>query len=190
MDDKQITFGVSGMLQNSTAVFYDHQTQSLWSQLTMEAIKGPMKGKKLKLLPVIQTTWEAWKKEHPDTLVLSTDTGFLRRYDSDPYKRYRASKRLISPVASRSPLLPDFEFVLGVEVDGLYRAYPFSLLEELASPVEDEIKGMTLKIYFDKDAGSAFVRDEKNELYPSIASFWFAWYVFHPDTTVFQKEAQ
>jgi len=33
---KELTFGVSGLLHENNVLFYDHQTESLWSQLRME----------------------------------------------------------------------------------------------------------------------------------------------------------
>ena len=47
IDGKTYTFGVSGMLRNSDMVMYDHQTDSLWQQLTGDAIVGGLTGKQL-----------------------------------------------------------------------------------------------------------------------------------------------
>ena len=38
------TFGVSGLLYNSDVLLFDRQTESLWSQIAMRAIPGPMRG--------------------------------------------------------------------------------------------------------------------------------------------------
>ena len=32
--------------------------------------------------------WKAWKEGYPDGEVLSTDTGFRRDYNSNPYAEY------------------------------------------------------------------------------------------------------
>lgn len=50
---------------------YDHQTESIWVQVTGEAFHGPLKGKKLKLMPSTVTTWEKWKERYPHSLVLT-----------------------------------------------------------------------------------------------------------------------
>lgn len=78
------TFGVSGLLYNSDLLLYDRQTQSLWSQLMSQAISGSHKAKRLHSLPVLHTTWQDWKTRHPETLVLSTDTGYSRNYSNSP----------------------------------------------------------------------------------------------------------
>ena len=33
---------------------------------------------------------------------------------------------------------------------------------------------------------AAFIRDSKNKEIPSIQAFWFAWFTFHPKTTLYQ----
>ena len=66
-----LKFGHQGMLYHESFVMYDHQTDSLWVSSTGEAFFGPLEGKRLKFLPSTVTTWEAWKKNYPHTLVLA-----------------------------------------------------------------------------------------------------------------------
>ena len=56
INGQELTFGVSGMLIMNAVVFYDYQTDTLWSQFKAEAVQGPLKGTKLELLPVQLTT--------------------------------------------------------------------------------------------------------------------------------------
>ncbi len=44
-------FGVSGMLRDSDMVMYDRTTESLWQQITGEAIVGTLTGSRLTVLP-------------------------------------------------------------------------------------------------------------------------------------------
>ena len=53
--------------------WYDHETQSIWSQPWGRAIKGPLKGVELFLLSSQVTTWGNWKREHPETLAMIND---------------------------------------------------------------------------------------------------------------------
>ncbi|MCH8156388.1 MAG: DUF3179 domain-containing protein, partial [Nitrospinae bacterium] len=71
---RKMTFGVSGLLYQSDMLLYDHQTESLWSQIKSEAVTGPLTGARLKLLASTQTTWKQWKQKHPATQVLSDQT--------------------------------------------------------------------------------------------------------------------
>jgi hypothetical protein len=92
IDGRTLTFGVSGRLYKSNLLMFDRQTDSLWSQLLQKAITGPLTGKKLVMLPSEHTTWEFWRRQHPDTVVLSPETGFKRNYGLDPYEQYREER--------------------------------------------------------------------------------------------------
>jgi hypothetical protein len=122
------TFGVSGLLYQSDLLMYDHQTESLWLQIAMECVAGPLTGEKLDPLFLEHTTWGEWKKTHPQTLVLSTQTGYTRAYDRDPYVGYAQRGDLMFPISHIDPLYHPKEWVLGVEVQGVFKAYPFSEL--------------------------------------------------------------
>jgi hypothetical protein len=51
-------FGVSGLLWNSDLVMYDQRTESLWSQIAGAAVRGPLTGQRLQLVPSIISTWD------------------------------------------------------------------------------------------------------------------------------------
>lgn len=72
---EEVVFGVHGALLGNAMTFWDHDTGSVWSQPTGEAVAGPRKGQRLELLPVSFTTWSAWRESHPDTLVLDARAG-------------------------------------------------------------------------------------------------------------------
>jgi hypothetical protein len=82
------TFGVSGTLVNSNLVMYDRATDSRWPQVLATAIEGPLEGRALREFEVVWTTWGRWRRRHPDTAVLSEDTGYARNYGIDPYGSY------------------------------------------------------------------------------------------------------
>jgi hypothetical protein len=67
---------------------YDRQTDSCWPQLLGQAILGPSRGRVLEQVPLDWTRWGRWRAAYPDTLVLSTRTGSLRNYGTDPYGSY------------------------------------------------------------------------------------------------------
>lgn len=183
------TFGVSGLLYNSDVLLYDRQTETLWSQLLYEAVAGPLKGKNLKILPTANTTWKNWKERHPKTLVLSEDTGYKRNYSRNPYPGYETSDALYFPLTNRNNLYPPKEFVIGIEVEGKFKAYPFSELEKQNNKeIRDAFQGMTLKIVYEPESKSAEIFDEQGKLFPAVTNFWFAWVAFHPDTEIFTSK--
>ena len=89
VENRNLKFGVSGLLYQSDMLLYYHQTKSLWSQIKSEAVTGPMTGTRSKLLASTHANWETWKKKHPQTMVLSDQTGFQRSYDRDPLSGLR-----------------------------------------------------------------------------------------------------
>lgn len=84
----ETTFGVSGDLLNNNLVMYDRETDSRWPQILGTAISGEFKRESLQEFRLVWTRWEDWKAAHPDTAVLSTDTGYARNYNRDPYGSY------------------------------------------------------------------------------------------------------
>lgn len=63
-------FGVSGLLLAENLVLYDRATDSRWSQLRAQAVRGPTTGTTLEVLPSSLTTWGEWRADHPGTAVL------------------------------------------------------------------------------------------------------------------------
>lgn len=184
--DRELSFGVSGLLYNSDMLLYDRKTRSLWSQILRQAVSGPMKGTQLEAIPVDHTRWSEWRRQHPDTLVLSTDTGYQRDYASSPYPGYESSRKLWFPVPAQDDRYHPKEPVLGVEVDGEFKAYPFVELGKTAGEVHDTLSGRSIIVSYDRRNHAATARFVNGERLPAVTAFWFAWYAFHPDTGVYQ----
>jgi len=181
-----LKFGVSGLLYNSDVLLYDRQSESLWSQILSQSVTGEMKGEKLKMLALLQTSWDEWKKLYPETEVLSENTGFSRNYNRNPYTGYETGAGIYFPVKFSSKRYHPKERVLGVEFDGKYKAYPFAELSKKGEQVKDQFAGRDLTIKYNDAARSARIFDDKGEEVPALNSFWFAWFAFHPDTEVYQ----
>lgn len=184
---KVYTFGISGLLHQSDVLFYDRETESLWSQLHMKAVTGPMSGTEFDILPSTLATWKEWKSEHPDTEVLSRNTGYRRDYDNMPYGGYEQSSTIMFPVRNTSPRFHPKEKVLVVISGDKAKAYPFSELEKTKTPLTDTLGGKEVVIKF---SGGNFVTatDKDGKPLDSFVSYWFAWYTFRPDTLVFEAE--
>lgn len=185
LQGRRHTFGVSGLLYQSDLLMYDHQTDSLWSQVGMHAVAGPLTGARLTPLFLEHTTWSEWRAAHPATLVLSTRTGSFRNYDDDPYLGYGERRDLMFDTTHFDPSYHPKEWVVGVEIDGVAKAYPFSELTKAGTSVGDRVGGRTITVRFNQTSRSASVIDADGTPLPSVMAFWFAWYTFHPDTQVF-----
>ncbi len=186
IDGRALRFGVSGLLYNSDVLLYDRQTQSLWSQLLGQAISGPMKGRRLTMLPLTHTTWADWRRNHPATRVLSTNTGQTRPYARDPYAVYESNEEILFPVAFRAAGYHPKERVLGVRIGERTKAYPFVELGKSDGVVSDRIGDTALTIRFDRNASRATAHTADGEQLPAVVGYWFAWYAFNPKTEVFR----
>ncbi|MEE8346014.1 MAG: DUF3179 domain-containing (seleno)protein, partial [Dehalococcoidia bacterium] len=71
LDGQVFRFGVSGLLRNSDLVMWDRQTESLWQQITGEAIVGEKAGTSLDFVPSPIVSWEDFQTQFPDGKVLS-----------------------------------------------------------------------------------------------------------------------
>lgn len=180
-----LNFGVSGLLYNSDVLLYDRQTESLWSQIRKQAVAGRLKGQRLQQISMEHTRWSDWKSRYPQSQVLSLDTGYQRDYDRSPYTGYADSERLMFSVAATDPRFHPKEYVIGVEINGIFKAYPFSVLSKYSGELIDQVGGETIRVEFDDEnrTGRVYIG---GEMIPSTIGFWFAWYAFHPDTLVYQ----
>ncbi len=125
IDGRASTLGVSGMLWRDALVMYDRASSSLWTQITGEAVAGPMKGKKLDELPSEMTTWRVWKAKHPDTLVLDKPP-----LAGSHYAGYHGQADRIGVLGTKNPddRLGGKVLVLGLELEGKFAAIPFEKL--------------------------------------------------------------
>ena len=115
----QHELGTSGFLYRSNKLMYDHATRSMWSTLTGKPVVGRLVGKGIELeaLYVVTTTWKAWRSRHPETRVLSLDTGHRRDYsEGAAYRDYFATDRLMFTVPQRDERLPNKAEVLALRL--------------------------------------------------------------------------
>lgn len=182
-------FGVSGLLYNSDMLLYDRESESLWSQIMMQAISGPLKGTTLEPLAVANTSWADWRSRHPDTQVLSRDTGYARNYSTSPYPGYEQSETVMFPVSHFASQYHPKELVIGLQVGKEYKAYPFSELAKTGkTKITDTFASQQLTILFSTRHRTGTVMDANNNEIPAVISYWFAWMAFHPDSAVYSRD--
>ncbi|MDZ4142560.1 MAG: DUF3179 domain-containing protein [Methylotenera sp.] len=189
---KSLKFGVSGLLYNSDVLLFDRQTQSLWSQILSKAVTGSMKGNTLTAVPITHTSWADWRRQQPDTLVLSEDTGFKRDYEDNPYAGYDKREEIIFPVRFRAQGYHPKEQVLGLKINNTTKAYPFVELakgsKEDIVEIKDIIDGQNITVRFDKTHKSAQAFDTHGKQIAGVTLFWFAWYTFNPQTAIYSAK--
>ena len=184
----RLEFGVSGLLYNSDVLLYDRQTGSLWSQIEQTAVTGVMRGTKLAAIPLTHTTWRDWRERYPETEVLSNETGFRRDYKTNPYLDYSRAGRLMFPVAQENSKYRRKSMVLGLELDGYFKAYPFSELSRSPREFVDEFPGRSFEVHYDRENQTASIVGENGDEWPTLIAYWFAWYAFHPATEIYTAQ--
>ena len=106
-----------------------------------QAVSGPRKDEHLVSVPIEHTTWADWKKQHPQTKVLSRDTGFRRDYGRSPYGDYDQNGDIYFPLSFRSSQYHPKERVIGLEINGNFKAYPFVELSQKKVHIERRAGG-------------------------------------------------
>ena len=179
-------FGVSGLLVNSNILLYDRSDDSLWSQVGLTAISGPNAGRSLSHLPWEITTAAAWRARHPDSTVMSFETGHDRDYDRNPYPDYFGSNdTLLFPVAHEDDRLQRRDLVVGIRLGDTIRAYPVATIRDAPGGlVRDSIDGKTIVLSAGSDGESVRIVEAPTEAL-SVHTFWFAWVAFYPDTEIY-----
>jgi hypothetical protein len=114
---KHRVLGTSGLLYRSNKLMFDEETMSLWSTVEGRPVLGLLAGEDLELqiFPVVTTTWKEWRTLHPDTVVLSLDTGFERDYsEGAAYRDYFRTDKLMFGVPETDKRLKNKAEVLAI----------------------------------------------------------------------------
>lgn len=165
---------------------YDRKTNTYWSQLDGRAIVGEYTGKVLIPVSIDTVVWRDWKKEHPDSEVLSQETGFIRPYGRDPYGSYYEDSFLFSPVEDRDDRIHPKTIIFGIEIDGAFNAYRETDLNE-QKVIEDVIGKVSIRLEQDASGIVTVTNLETGEEIIKERGFWFAWYAFHPETGLYTR---
>jgi hypothetical protein len=155
-----VEFGVSGLLYMNNLLMYDRATQeSLWPQMSRGARCGVSTGTELTMTPAVEMTWAAWRELHPDTRVISSETGHTRDYQRYPYGGYATptNPELLFPVPGGiDPRRPPKERVLGIPSDDGGIAFPFGEVHgSEAFVAEAEVDGRVVVVFGLTAAGAA-----------------------------------
>ena len=182
LDGAAVELGVSGLLHNNDLIMYDRKTKSLWQQITGVAIAGPKRGEALEAIPASMALWSEWKQSHTDAEVLSP-VHDISVYVKNQYADYQSSDRLLFPVSREDARLHVKKVIYGVEVGSLSIAVESEWLYKNRS-WEHEIEGRQLKLQL--DSAQAVIGTLDGQPIAVHRMFWFAWYSFHPNTSLIQ----
>lgn len=177
------TFGVSGSLLESNMIMYDRSTENLWQQSTGEVLAGGFFPAKLETELFQLTDIESLKKNHPQALIMSTDTGHRRNYDRNPYAGYNTDNRFVfDPSELNSDFPPKTIMVIFRTEDETPVAIPWLALREISTlerTVNNSVYTFTVT-----NTGELTIKDEVGKIYPFYFEMWFSFSVQHKENSV------
>jgi hypothetical protein len=208
----QTQFGVSGSLVNSNLIMYDRATDTWFPQVLAVGILGPHKEAALVERPIVWTTWQRWRDAYPQTEVLSTQTGFARNYNRDPYGAYNPPSGYYEPdSATMFPLMntdrrfPPKTVFVGARSNEVALCFRLESLRQ-AGRLELEANDATYTAIHDErldtgyifrgrtdaqatvggagPAGVSWSGGDALERLNAFEAMWFAWTAFYPETFV------
>lgn len=143
VDGRKLTFERAGNRGNNFFML-DTETGSHWQQIGGDCFEGPLKGKRLTMVPFLYTTWGEWLEQHPDTLVLVPETAYKAGYEFMeknrvsvvPYGSNKKPDREL--IREQDTRLPNYEQVIGIEIGEVHKAYPVAALRQ-ASVLNDKV---------------------------------------------------
>lgn len=162
LGDKRFELGTSGFLYRSNKLMYDRETQSLWNTFQGTPVVGPLVGSGIELEreAVITTTWGNWRERHPDTLVLSLNTGHRRDYgEGVAYQDYFATDNLMFNTPFDDRRLQNKQEVVALRFTGGELAIDTDFLSR--NPLYSDSIGLQDFLVVTDSAGSSRVYDHK-----------------------------
>jgi len=156
---RELDLGVSGLLFANNLVMYDRTDGEVYGpQLAVQGVCESFVGNTLELHPVQEMSWERWQQLHPDTRVVTGETGFDRNYQFYPYRDYNVidNPELIVPMTvDNSRGLK--ERVLAIRNGDGGRGYPFLELADIGfyAAINEVVTGIPTAIFYDGRSGKA-----------------------------------
>ncbi len=149
MNGRALHFYLAG-INNQNFLMRDRETGTWWQQITGKAIYGPLRGAALELVPSDELTFGQWKSETAGGGVLAPVAKYAKEYDS----KWEADVAKLPVVISfPGTELQSRDVVVGLEIGGAARAYPWSALVK-QSPVLDRVHGTPLLLVVAPDGQS------------------------------------
>jgi hypothetical protein len=149
VNGRALHFYLAG-INNQNFLMRDRETGTWWQQITGKAIYGPLQGASLELVLSDELTFGEWRSEIPDGKVLAEVPKYVKEYDSN-----------WEPEVAKLPVVISFpgtelksrDVVVGLEIDGASRAYPWETLVK-QSPVIDRVHDLPLLVAVGPDGKS------------------------------------
>ena len=201
VDGETFVFGNAGGLFMNAMTWWDHETESIWSQPWGRAISGRLTGVELFLLPSQLTIWGEWRAEHPQTLAMITGynrmTLFRQGFDPDfviGLLLAEQAKAFYYRDVAAAGVINDFVGQIPVMVwaqDENFHAYIRRVGEQTLTFYMENglLKDEETDSTWDLSRGLATagpLQDQGLQAVPSSSAFDWAWQDFYPNSAFYQ----
>lgn len=177
------SFGNSGMLYNSNFIMYDREKGHFWQQFSGKKLSRDTTQTEqfLEKIPITIVSWETWKKMHPESKILSLDTGFSRNYDSEPYPGYQENNDILFKIEESDKSIPPKSVVYGIEINNKFKAYPESAFQE-KNIIFDKFQEIPIQGQKSPNGLIEFHNQNTQQPIPHTKTYWFTWTNFTKNT--------
>jgi hypothetical protein len=161
IDGRVLHFHLAG-INNQNFIMRDEETGSWWQQVTGECLLGPLKGRRLTPFDHDELTFATWKRENPRGRVLRPDpkAAAADHYESPDWEARMQRVPVATTLADADRPFPKRTLVVGVEVNGASKAYPFDALHK-QNPIIDTLGGTPVLILLGEDGKSVRAFDRR-----------------------------
>ena len=210
-------FRLVGM-DHFNAMFEDETTKSWWRQVNGEAVVGSLKGEVLPEVESFQMSVGQLFKLYPNAWVMQADQIALDDVQYDSLAKYERGKSKSDLTRTDSLSWKDKSWVIGVEVDGVSKAYDWIEIKS-QKIINDKIGNTPVVVAISNDEQSfvafkrptdslqfsirndSLIASNKAFSFSGIGKnsdrlirvkayqeFWHSWQTFHPKTLRYSKE--
>jgi hypothetical protein len=152
VDGKVLHFNLFG-INNQNFIMQDRETKTWWQQVSGEAIHGPLKGSRLKLVDHDELTLATWKSEHKNTRVLRAvpKIAAAGKYAKPDWEQRMKSVPVV--IDPKGEGMTARSLIVGVKIGSSSKAYPFELLQK-QKLILDSIGGEPILVVLHADEKS------------------------------------
>jgi len=158
VDGRRLHFRLAG-INNGNALLRDEETKSVWQQSTGQAIFGPLKGRRLKMIHSDEMSFALWRREQPGGDVLKPDEARAKDYDGRDWEAQ--VEKTPAMVDTKASGIGPHRLMLGVEIRGRFKAYPVDRVLGTKF-IQDTVADVPVLVVVGVDGESIRVFDPEN----------------------------
>jgi len=183
--DKELIFGVSGLLYKNNDLIFDTESESLWSQFNGKALVGNYVGGILEKLPYMLLSYKQIIAKYPNARVMTYKTGYQRNYSIDPFLDYKTNDTTIGTIKNLNSEIKKKDIVIGFVYQNQVYAVPKNIaLNTNLFTIDSNIQFKILPI---DGAFQITETHSKVKINEYTTAYAFVWFDFFPQTKLIKS---